>query len=457
MTPSEAYLADLSRRAFLSLWSYSNVYTDEGRTGGKGDGQELCDLLVVFGNDVLIFSDKHNAFGSDGALAVRWGRWYRRAIAKSVRQLLGAKCWLERFPDRIFVDPGCTRPFPVSLPPRAHLSVHLVAVTRGSYEACQAHFGKKSTGSLRLNTSVDGAAEPFTIGLPGGRDFVHVFDEVTLDAVFGELDTARDFVDYLRKRRAFLERAGRTIMAAGEEQLLSIYMRGLDAEGEHDFVVNHGAGVADLLVFDESFWPAMLADPGYQRKKEADKASYIWDSLTERFIAHGSPNVVPGLPPAFEGDLEPIVRCLASESRLRRRMLGEGLREFIRSLQLDKRRARLMHSNSHPNRAYVLLAEPFHKDYANYDEYRRFRVALLTAHCRVARLHAVEAVEIVGFAMDSPNSRQKGGSEDLIYILEPEFTPELRAAAQRAQAEFGIFQTGKMKVSEGKYDEFPRA
>lgn len=57
-TESERVLTRLAKKAFLSLWSYANVFTDEGRSHGKGDGKELCDLLVVFGNDVLLFSDK---------------------------------------------------------------------------------------------------------------------------------------------------------------------------------------------------------------------------------------------------------------------------------------------------------------------------------------------------------------------------------------------------------------
>lgn len=55
---SERALASLARKAFLSLWSYPNVFTDEGRANGKGDGEELCDVLVVLGNDVLLFSDR---------------------------------------------------------------------------------------------------------------------------------------------------------------------------------------------------------------------------------------------------------------------------------------------------------------------------------------------------------------------------------------------------------------
>src|SRR5258706_2833184 len=88
-TDSERALARLARKAFLSLWSYPNVYSDEGRSGGKGDGKELVDLLVPFGNDVLLFSDKRCAFQADVDIKVARARWYKPAIAKSAPQLAG--------------------------------------------------------------------------------------------------------------------------------------------------------------------------------------------------------------------------------------------------------------------------------------------------------------------------------------------------------------------------------
>lgn len=44
----------------------SNVYTDEGKKTASGDGKELCDLLVVFENHVIIFSDKDISFKDSG-------------------------------------------------------------------------------------------------------------------------------------------------------------------------------------------------------------------------------------------------------------------------------------------------------------------------------------------------------------------------------------------------------
>src|ERR1044072_8722498 len=83
VTESERYLSRLCRRTFLSLWSYSGIFRDQGRPNGQGDGKELCDLLVVFDNHIIIFSDKDCEFPDSGNLMVDWSRWYKKAILKS--------------------------------------------------------------------------------------------------------------------------------------------------------------------------------------------------------------------------------------------------------------------------------------------------------------------------------------------------------------------------------------
>ncbi len=51
----------------------------------------LCDLLVVFGSDVVLFSDKNIKFNLDIDLKVAWRRWERKSIHDSIVQLLGAR------------------------------------------------------------------------------------------------------------------------------------------------------------------------------------------------------------------------------------------------------------------------------------------------------------------------------------------------------------------------------
>ena len=59
VSESERVLTQLCRKSFLRLWSQTNVFTDEGFKGGKGATKELCDALVVFGHDIIVFSDEY--------------------------------------------------------------------------------------------------------------------------------------------------------------------------------------------------------------------------------------------------------------------------------------------------------------------------------------------------------------------------------------------------------------
>jgi hypothetical protein len=64
------------------MWSYENPY--------YASGKELCDVLIIFEDDVIIISDKLNQTGNHQIQMVNWKRWYKKAVDGSVRQLRGA-------------------------------------------------------------------------------------------------------------------------------------------------------------------------------------------------------------------------------------------------------------------------------------------------------------------------------------------------------------------------------
>lgn len=82
---SERILTALCRKSFLRLWSQTNVFTDEGFKNGKGSTKELCDALVIFGSDVILFLDKHVVFQAGKDISVAWPRWFKRAVLESCR------------------------------------------------------------------------------------------------------------------------------------------------------------------------------------------------------------------------------------------------------------------------------------------------------------------------------------------------------------------------------------
>jgi hypothetical protein len=238
LTSSERYLSALADATFLDLWSYPNTFIDK-RSGVAGTGKELCDLLVVCGNDVIIFSDKSICWPKSDDVRTSWARWYRRAVAKSVNQIRGAERWLRKFPDRIFLDPACTQKLPIALPEVRRCRVHGIAVALGAQEACSTHFDGDD-GSLVLLPSVKGDAHltgetPFAIGdVDPDGPFVHVFDETALDLIMREMDTVSDFVRYLNEREQLI-RQERLAFAPSEAELIATFMQSFDAKFQHEF------------------------------------------------------------------------------------------------------------------------------------------------------------------------------------------------------------------------------
>ncbi|RYU57053.1 hypothetical protein EWI61_13820 [Methylolobus aquaticus] len=423
-TDSERALARLARKAFLSLWCYPNLHSDEGRSGGRGDGKELVDLLVVFGTDVLLFSDKHCAFQSDVDIKVAWPRWYKRAIEKSAKQLAGAESFLRRFPERVFVDKSCQTKLPVALPDPSLARYFLIAVTHGCHDAAAQHFGSGSSGSLMLNSMLEGDAHyehPFEVGFPlNSRRFVHVLDEVTVNALLEELDTVPDLVDYLTCKERYFGANGVFMHVAGEEELLARYMCTM-ANGRHTLPqVPPGTGAVAIV---EGDWRFYCSSPQRAVKREADQSSYVWDSLIEyqaSFVRAGTAIGLPETPPETI-DHERILRALAAEPRLARRELASHLRFALSKSEAGRKFARVTLSVDNISRAYVFLTIPKPPD-VEYEAYRETRSAALLAYCHGIKLRFPHVTESIGIASE-PFSEQVA-SQDFLYVdLTAEMSP----------------------------------
>ncbi len=156
VTTAERYLQQLCEHSFLSLWSYPGVYKDQGNARGTREGKEICDLLVVFENHILIFSDKDCAFPNTGDLDLDWSRWFRRAVRKSADQVWGAERWITEHPDRLFLDWACTQPFPIDLPDPKSAKFHRIVIAHGVSRRCAEELG--GSGSLLILPGIVGEA-----------------------------------------------------------------------------------------------------------------------------------------------------------------------------------------------------------------------------------------------------------------------------------------------------------
>lgn len=444
ITKTEQSLRYLAEHSFLSLWSYPNLF--------KSKGQELCDLLVVFGKHVLIFSDKDIKYSRTDSRDVAWKRWFKKAVMKSSAQVYGAERWLKQYPNRIYLDPTCAQIFPLDLPSPDEMIVHRIVVAHGASEWCKQELG--GTGSLMIAPDVIGdqhydltATQPFTIGqINPEKGFVHVFDDTTLDVVMRTLDTITDFTNYLTRKERFIA-SGKLVFAAGEDDLLAFYLRKLNDEGEHDFVVQEKF---DSIGIDEGLWVEFSRHPQRLAQIEADKVSYFWDELIERFNENLLADTQYYTTQPGVKHSEQILRFMAKESRIRRRLLAKSLLEFAYKTPANHKAARVMQPSRPGDPSYVFVLVP--SLYAKTsEEYREVRYKLLEAYCLATKLMYPEALDIVGIAAEPGNPGISG--EDALYLDAREWTPELEAEAKSLQTDLGLLTN--VTMHSGKEKEYP--
>jgi hypothetical protein len=431
VTETEKRLARLAEDSFLSLWCYPNLFRDQGQRN-NGDGKELCDLLVVFGDDIIIFSDKSCAFPNKSP-DLDWRRWFKKAVFEAAEQAYGAERWILRYPDRIFLDRKCTDRFPVPLPPPERRRVHRVVIALHAAERSRAFFGR-GNGSLRLKPSLVGRSHydlPFTIGqLDPTRGYVHVLDEFTFDVLMSEVDTASDFVEYLSKKERAIA-TGAFVEADGEEELVAYYTTHWGADGKHHLAPS--ADGAPMVV--ETKWNDLKSNAKYIAKKEADGASYHWDDLIEYIASiYNEGNIDPRYVPTF-GDFEGALRFMASEPRLARRLYG-GTYFAIRHHDTSTEPiVRIFRSYRNPNVGYVLLI--FAVDDKGPFTAHDTRLVLLATCCSLAFMR-YNLDHVVGVANDPLNVPNQKRSIDLIHTNHAKMTLDVRANALHMKKVFRI-------------------
>lgn len=425
-TPGERELAKLVDLSFFGLWSYPSVHREYTK-GGRTYRHEIADLIVLFGKDVLIFSEKDIKFPEGHDLPTAWGRWFGQAVSKSVCQLRGAERHVKLASNALFIDAKCTQPFPFAFNV-PDLRIHLVAICRNSATRAQEYFAQfaeegslVSSGSLMFVAQCreeQMRANPFTIGdFDPLKTFVHVFDESSFRLLITELDSGPDFIDYLRVRERAVRKEGLSAFL-GEEDFLAVY---LDNIGENGF----GAIRPDrpfpkcasdtLLAIEEGMWPIFKKTQSYEFHVALRQDACFWRRLTNDF----SLAILAGT--VGEAQNEPLetheraVRAMASENRVSRALLGRALIEKFDTVPKNYRSVRVIRSLSCPQRLYIFLFFPRRDEQETYEDYRKERRACMELYARAALLKFPDYSEIVIIGADTKGSV---GSSETVLVVE---------------------------------------
>lgn len=433
---SEEKLCRLGYRTFLSLWSYPNLFQKHKLV------KELCDLLVVFENHIIIFSDKDCAFGDSGDIKTDWLRWYKKSILASAKQLCGAKSWIKKSPDRICMDEKGEVDFPLKIEVNEETEFHLIAVAHGASDACKKYFGSGDGGLIitndpPLDIKDRDHCDPFIIGrvVPEADTFIHVFDVSSYATVLEEVDTIKDFVDYLSDKEK-LFRSNVSVFAAGENELLAHHISGvINGSVSALFDLTHKHGKVDSITMEEGMWEDLVNSSKYRAWKQQLKISYFWDSLLQKtfyFIENGlSLTTAPSLE-----EQSRLFQYLAREDRFHRASLAHSFLSFLADMPDDFRGTRVIYSHEVPTVCYVLLLLP-RKDFLHDEDYRKVRCDMLRDYCLITKGEHSLVQMVIGIAHES--NEQNGSSEDFMTLDAHDWSEDDQERALKLKEEYTKF------------------
>jgi len=374
MTSSEKYVSELCKKSFLPFWSFPSPL-------GK-KGKELCDVLVVCGNDIIIISIKDIKVSEHPDKTIQYDRWQKKAISDSIDQIHGAERFLITV-DEITIKDRATS---IKLPPKENRAIFRIAIA----------FGRKETFPLETGNF--------------GNGFVHVFDEESTSTVLNELDTFPDFVNYLKAKEQFL--SNRTILVPKEVDFLALYI-----QTSLDF----GNINPDYVVIEDTLWSEYEKSNEYKRWQHEIQKSYVWDKLIlQLYKIHIEGN--SGI--ADRTDLEIATRTISLEPRINRIELGVILEDAMNK-KLKARMVKLPESDH----SYVIM--PLSSK--NWDG----KEGELQLRCVVARYENPTAQKVIGIAIgESPKGEFMF---DLAYFNIPELSEELIDKIKIVKDELGYF------------------
>lgn len=465
-TQEELFLNKLATDSFLNFWSWPNLFRDQGDSSRQGDGKEICDLTVIFGNDVILFSDKRIEFNRTKEVKLAWSRWARGAIRDSVKQIRGARRWISMHPDRIFTDTKCTQRIPMAVPAKEDIQFHNIVVCHGIEDILREH---NSESSFSFDSSIKDSSHwdfksctPFCIGQIFEGNFVHVFNESTIEIVLCEFDTAADFIEYLKQRELLLS-SEKTVLAKSESDIIQLFYENYDDEaGKRLIWSDPNMQAADKILIDKGGIQRLYEKVAYQEKKAADRISYFWDHLIESFSFHVLNDSAIFRTWKTPSDIEPGVRQMAATSRFERRVLSETFFEIYQKTQPEQRGTRLSKDPTNPAIAYLFFILPFAKSFKSNDQYREIRRSMLQDYCRINKYLDPSIQSIIGIACKTREFNEEmdytffAEGQDFIFIEFFEWGELEHEAAKEVYEEYVANRLfAKRTVHHGELFEFP--
>lgn len=365
---AEKVVHELATKTFFIDWCFLNPKFPNGK--------ELCDLLVIFDEIVIIWQIKDLKLDKDG-------KYNKAEVDKNLRQIAGARRQL----------------FDLKTPIRLQNARRNEEILDSS----------KIKQIFLISVLLGEGEEFFSFIDEIKNNKVHVFTRDFTQIVLNELDTVSDFIDYLKAKELFIDTEKSLVIIGGEEEFLAFYLMN-DRSFER-------LNKADHIMIQDGSWEHLQNKPEYKAKRKEDKISYGWDSIINR---------------AHEGSekYELVARELARPNRFQRRYLSKVFFEAHVFAHKDEEHDLLRRIMPADDITYCFL---FQDD----PEPRDKRKAMLAAICWIARGKYQKNKKVLGIATEM--KIRPTCSYDFVLMDLPTWTQENQKNIEQLQKDTGIF------------------
>ncbi len=303
-------MSRIAYNSFLEHWCYPSP-KDE-----SGDKKEICDLLILFGDNLIIISVKNYKFKDF------YSRYFRQTIEKAVKQIYGAERKLFNRDKNIFIKHPKREI--ERFPKERFKNIHRVIINLG--EGVRFYPFNKETKDEK---------------------FITLLDKEAFQTIVQELDTIPDFLEYLRKREELFADKLVTILPGDEEdfpsdtvnqfldhiqqQLNPIEKQRILISGtEHDILAHYlknersfpeyiySKEYNEMLIQLDGNWSDFNQRKQVKTKKELDKNSYFLDELVKREV----------LTKINKNSIE-LATAIMSFNRFNRRVISNNFLQFF--------------------------------------------------------------------------------------------------------------------------------
>lgn len=362
---AEEIINILAQNTFLKDWCFLNP--------NYSDGKELCDLLIVFNDIAIIFQIKSLSVRKDGFYPLN-------KKEKIFKQIIGAKKKLVT--SKKIIKLYNSRQGEVTFDPKNIKAYFQIAIFYGDDEDY----------------------------MEFERDYadyhIHVFNKNFTNIIFQELDTIRDFTDYLEQKEKIFKSKTSIIIEGGEENLLGYYI-----ENHRSFkkFIKY-----DNIFLTGGYWENIKKHHQYIQKKKDDQPSYLWDFLIEKVYDCKNPFY------------EIVAREMAKLTRFERRGISNTFIQANFMAQSYGPQTQFKRIGAVGGTTYCFL---FQKD----DLPREYRMKTLEAICYIARAKFPKNKKVVGIATESDIKEMS--SYDFGYYQRQRLTKSYLEEVQKIQDE----------------------